>query len=133
MLLHAMLLPLALVPPVLAAAHEWPDGPNKKFFRNLQRPDAWSGASEYDRSCCGPGDIVKTKFKVIPADRGHPEDAWFAWLNERWERIPPSKIVADLAPDGQAYLFVTHVGDKTNWAASGYDLVLCFVRPKGGL
>ena len=62
-----------------------------------------------------------------------PEDAWFAWLNERWERIPPSKIVADFAPDGQAYLFVMHVGDKTNWAASGYDLVLCFVRPKGGL
>jgi hypothetical protein len=86
-----------------------------------------------ERSCCGPGDVVKTKFKVLPADRGHPEDAWFAWLNERWEQIPPQKIVSDFAPDGQAYLFVLHVGDKTNWAASGYDVVICFVRPRGGL
>ena len=56
-----------------------------------------------------------------------------AWLNERWEQIPPQKIVSDFAPDGQAYLFVLHVGDKTNWAASGYDVVICFVRPMGGL
>jgi hypothetical protein len=124
---------LTLLPPTLpVAAGEWPDGPNKTFFQNLTRPDARSDANEHDRSCCGRGDIVKTKFKVISVAMGHPEDAWFAWLNERWERIPPSKIVADFAPDGQAYLFVTHVGDKTNWAASGYDLVICFVRPKGG-
>ena len=75
----------------------------------------------------------QNQFKVLPANRGHPEDAWFAWLNERWEQIPPQKIVSDFAPDGQAYLFVLHVGDKTNWAASGYDVVICFVRPRGGL
>ena len=119
--------------PAFAGSEERPDGPNKEFFRGLQRPDASPRASEFERSCCGPGDVVKTKFKVLPADRGHPEDAWFAWLNERWEQIPPQKIVSDFAPDGQAYLFVLHVGDKTNWAASGYDVVICFVRPMGGL
>jgi hypothetical protein len=119
--------------PAFAGSEEWPDGPKKEFFRGLQRPDASPRASEFERSCRGPGDVVKTKFKVLPADRSHPEDAWFAWLNERWEQIPPQKIVSDFAPDGQAYLFVLHVGDKTNWAASRYDVVICFVRPRGGL
>ena len=43
------------------------------------------------------------------------------------------KIVSDLRTGRQAYLFVMHVGDAHNWTSSGYDLVLCFVRPKGGL
>ena len=67
---------ISLVFWTIALAHgTWPDGPNKKFFRNLQRPDAWSGASEYDRSCCGPGDIVKTKFKIEPATNAIPKIA----------------------------------------------------------
>ena len=77
--------------------------------------------------------IGQDQIQSEPGERAHPKDAWFAWLKERWVRIPPAKIVADYAPDGQAYLFVMHVGDKTDRAASGYDMVLCFVRPKGGL
>ena len=57
------------------------------------------------RSCCGPGDVVKTKFCVVPADSSYPQDAW-AWLREEWVRIPDDKIVPDHAPDGNAYLFV---------------------------
>jgi hypothetical protein len=50
---------------------EWPDGPNKRFFQNLQRPDNYlREGPNYDVnepvSCCGAGDVVKTKFKVEP-------------------------------------------------------------------
>ena len=39
-------------------------------------------------SCCGAGDVVKTKFKVEPRDSSHPQDTWFAWLKGKWVRIP---------------------------------------------
>ena len=39
-----------------------------------------------------------------PATLRIPKTAWFAWLNGKWVRIPPEKIVPDYAPDGQAYL-----------------------------
>jgi hypothetical protein len=51
-------------------------------------------------------------------------------LNESWERIPPSKIVPDFAPDGRASLFVMRTPGDT---MTEYDIILCFVRPKGGL
>lgn len=122
------------VPPSYSgtSGKEWPDGPNKNFFQSLQRPDARFGTA-WERSCCGPGDIVKTKFKVEQGTGPHADDVWYAWLNGGWERIPASKIVPDFAPDGQAYLFVSIVGDQANWAAHSYHVVLCFVRPKGGL
>jgi hypothetical protein len=135
-MLRSMLITSALAAcsaALAAGGDEWPGGPNKDFFQKLQRPDAWQGSSDFECSCCGPGDVAKTIFKVIPADQRYPQDTWFAWLNESWERIPAAKIVPDFAPDGQAYLFVSHVGNKTDWAAPGYDVVLCFVRPKGGL
>ena len=43
------------------------------------------------------------------ATSAYPEDTWYAWLNGKWVRIPPEKIVPDYAPDGQAYLFVLTV------------------------
>jgi hypothetical protein len=75
-------------------ASDWPDGPNKDFFQKLQRPDVWEpwdgDSNSYPgRSCCGPGEVVKTQFRVVPADATHPLDAWFAWLKNNWVQIFP--------------------------------------------
>jgi len=114
---------------------EWPDSPNKLWFENLQRPDNHKRPyqDKHTKSCCGPGDVVKTKFRVVPADSSYPQDAWFAWLREEWVRIPDDKIVPDHAPDGNAYLFVMYVGSKHDLSSPGFDETICFVRPKGGL
>jgi hypothetical protein len=63
---------------------------------------------------------VKTKFKVEPGDGPHPEDRWYAWINDQWVPVPPDKIVPDYAPDGTPYLFVMA------------GTIQCFVRPQGG-
>ena len=111
---------------------EWPDGPKKTFFQNLQRPDIhlrqWDDIQPM--SCCGEADTVKTKFKVEAGNALHPNDAWYAWLEEKWVRIPPEKIVPDHAPDGQAYLFVFRIAGRNGLR---FDEIVCFVRPKGGL
>jgi hypothetical protein len=104
---------------------EWPDGPNKEFLKNLQRPDNWKSPSRWRNPdsllCCDAGDTVKTKFRVEPSDGPYPEDHWYAWINGEWVLVPPDKIVPDVAPDGMPYLFMM----------SG--IIQCFVRPKGGL
>jgi len=104
---------------------EWPDGPNKSFLQNLQRPDNYKhpNRSKDSQSCCDAGDTVQTKFWVEPygEDGHHPQDLWYAWINGEWVLVPPDKIVPDYAPDGQAYLFVLA------------GTIQCFVRPRGGL
>jgi hypothetical protein len=107
----------------------WTNTPLSQYFKGLQRPDnhlrpPFDETNE-PTSCCDAGDVVKTKFKVEPSSAPYPQDAWFAWLNGKWVRIPPEKIVPDYAPDGQAYLFMLTI-------ASIHEIV-CFVRPKGGL
>jgi hypothetical protein len=107
-----------------AKKREWPDGPNKEFLKNLMRPDNHKSLyrDKHSLSCCDAGDTVKTKFKVEGEGEGkHPEDRWYAWLNNDWVIVPPDKIVPDYAPDGQAYLFMLA------------DTIQCFVRPKGGI
>jgi len=105
------------------AGGEWPDGPNKAWFENLQRPD--NHAHPYrdlkSRFCCGVADTVRTKFRVEAGDEKYPEDRWYAWIKEEWIPIPPEKIVRDHAPDGQPYLFMLA------------NMVQCFVPPKGGI
>jgi hypothetical protein len=105
-----------------AKKREWPDGPNKEFLKNLMRPDnhKFLYRDKHSLSCCDAGDTVKTKFKV-EGDGKHPEDRWYAWLNDDWVIVPPDKIVQDYAPDGQPYLFMLA------------ETIQCFVRPKGGL
>jgi hypothetical protein len=107
-------MPLHRLPAILAAAailcpaaraHEWPDGPNKHYLEKLQRPD----------------NAKSPRFRIEPAGGRHPEDRWYAWLKEEWVLVPPEKIVADFAPDGQPYLFLLA------------GTIQCFVRPKGGL
>jgi hypothetical protein len=103
---------------------EWPDGPNKTFLENLQRPDIdqhpyWRNDPK-NLSCCGVADTVKTKYRVESIGGAYPEDVWYAWLEEQWVRIPPEKIVKDYSPDGQPYLFLLA------------GTIQCFVRPKGG-
>ena len=116
--------PLVL-PSALLAGEEWPDGPNKTWFQNLQRPD--NDKNPHRQSdpkslfCCGIADTVKTKFKVEAGNERYPEDRWYAWLKDDWVLIPSEKIVRDYAPDGQPYLFLLA------------DTIQCFVRPKGGL
>jgi hypothetical protein len=117
---------VALVLPSALLAHaEWPDGPNKSWLQNLQRPD--NDKNPHRQSdpkslfCCGMADTVKTKFKVEAGNERYPEDRWYAWLKENWVLIPPEKVVQDYAPDGQPYLFLLA------------DTIQCFVRPKGGL
>jgi len=122
--LYAAALAAALLVPVDCLARgEWPERPYTEWFKNLQRPDndRHPGRWGNSRYCCGAADVVKTKFKVESAGGPHPEDQWYAWLNETWERIPPEKINPEYAPDGQAYLFL--LGNS----------IQCFVRPKGGL
>ena len=89
---------------------EWPDSPNKAWFENLQRPDNnLHPERRYDPKslyCCGEADVVKTKFKVESKGGPHPEDVWYAWLNEAWVQIPPEKIVKDFSPTGEALLFL---------------------------
>ena len=104
---------------------EWPDGPNKEYLKNLQRPDNWKSPSRWRNPtsllCCDAGGTVKTKFKVEQGSDPHPEDRWYAWINDQWVLVPPDKIVPDYAPDGTTYLFMM----------SG--IIQCFVRPRGGL
>jgi hypothetical protein len=56
----------------------------------------------------------------IATGQKHPEDHWYAWLDDNWVIVPPDKIVPDYAPDGQAYLFMLA------------GTIQC-VRPKGGI
>ena len=102
---------------------EWPNSPNKAWFENLQRPDNHLHPYRDPKSlyCCGEADVVRTKFKVEGNGGSHPEDAWYAWLNETWVQIPPEKIVRDFSPTGEALLFVLA------------GTIQCFVPPKGGL
>ena len=86
--------------------------PNRIMFFQVSRTTRRGG---------GVADVVKTKFKVEAGDGPHPENRWYAWLNEGWVRIPPEKVVKEHAPDGQPYLFM--------WS----DSIQCFVPPKGGL
>jgi hypothetical protein len=113
----------SLCPSASYAGGEWPDGPNKPWFKNLQRPDNDKNLNRDQKSrfCCGVADTVKTKFKVEPGDEKYPEDRWYAWVKEEWIPIPPEKIVRDHAPDGQPYLFTLA------------NTVQCFVPPKGGI
>jgi hypothetical protein len=113
---------LALATPSFAGG-EWPDGPNKAWFKGLQRPDndANPHRDEKSRFCCDIADTVKAKFKVEPGDEKYPEDRWYALIKDEWIPIPPEKVVKDHAPDGRAYLFMLA------------GTVQCFVPPKGGL
>jgi hypothetical protein len=113
---------------------DWPEGPHKSWIESLQRPDNRKNPQrdKLTQSCCGAGDVVKTRFRVSRDDNVlYPEDRWYAWLNDTWVLIPPDKIVPDYAPDGQAYLFV--------WAVRWGEFdplsedIVCFVRPKGGI
>jgi hypothetical protein len=107
------------------ARGEWPDSPYKEWFENLQRPDndrhPERQSDPKSLSCCGAGDVVKTKFKVESNGGTYPEDIWYAWLDEGWTKIPPEKIVRDFAPNGQPYLFMLA------------NTIQCFVPPKGGI
>ena len=115
---------------------EWPDGPIKNYLHHLQRPDNdnHSERDKFARSCCDAGDTVKTKFKVEPSDGRHPDDRWYAWLNDKWVPIPPDKIVPSYAPDGQAYLFMMDFApDSEAEPTMMFKIIVCFVRPKGGV
>ena len=93
---------------------QWPPGPLKDYFEKLQRPDNYNRPNTPDgpsRSCCGAGDVVKTKFKVEAGNGKHPDDVWYAWLKGKWTKIPPEIIVPDYAPDGKAYLFMLALYD----------------------
>ena len=105
------------------AGGEWPDGPNKAWFKGLQRPDNDRNPQrDYkSRFCCDVADTVETTFRVEPGSEKYPEDRWYAWIKEEWLPIPPEKIVNEYAPDGRAYLFMLA------------GTVQCFVRPRGGL
>src|SRR5262245_24870392 len=86
------------------------DGPLKHWMEGLLRPDNDRHPSrQLDRKslfCCGEADIVKTRFKVENTGGRHPEDTWYAWLNEAWTLIPPEKIIHEPSPNGEAFLFV---------------------------
>lgn len=69
---------------------QWPAGPLRDYFEKLQRPDNYNRPNTPDgpsRSCCGAGDVVKTKFKVEVGNGKHPEDVWYAWLKGKWTKI----------------------------------------------
>jgi hypothetical protein len=106
-----------------SAGGEWPDSPHRAWFKQLQRPDNHAHPYRDEKSlyCCDIADTVDTKFKVEKTGGPYPEDAWYAWLNDAWVKIPPEKIVPDFAPTGRAYLFLLA------------GTIQCFVKPRGGL
>src|SRR5260370_11854537 len=55
------------------AGGEWPDGPNKAWFKNLQRPDndANPHRDEKSRVCCDIADTVKPRFQCEPGHEQH--------------------------------------------------------------
>ena len=101
-----------------AAGGEWPDGPNKQWFKGLQRPDnhKFPDRDADSLTCCGPGDVVKTRFRVDLASSAYPRDVWYALLDNVWVRIPEDRIVPDHAPDGQAHLFVINIAAERRCA-----------------
>ena len=125
----------ALAASPVAAGGEWPDGPNKQWFKGLQRPDnhKFPDRDLDSMTCCGPGDVVKTRFRVELATGAYPRDVWYALLDDVWVRIPEDRIVPDHAPDGQAHLFVINVDAEHDWGAPNHNAIICFVRPRGGL
>jgi hypothetical protein len=125
----------ALAASPAAAGGGWPDGPNKQWFKGLQRPDNHNFPDRDldSMTCCGPGDVVKTKFRVELATSAYPRDVWYALLDDVWVRIPEDRIVPDHAPDGQAHLFVINVDAEHDWGAPHHNAIICFVRPRGGL
>jgi hypothetical protein len=58
------------ISPEAFAGGDWPAGPNKAWFQNLERPDNHLNPlrDHNSRFCCGVGDTVKTKFKVERGD-----------------------------------------------------------------
>jgi hypothetical protein len=126
------LVAMVVASPAFADSEQWPDGPNKRFFQTLERPDAWKGANAFERSCCGHGDIIKTKFKVEPGGGEHPQDTWFAWLQDKWVEIPDRKIVPDTRRTGKL-IYLSCTSERFWGAVPAYNVILCFVRPRGGL
>jgi|SRR5215831_19516542 len=103
---------------------DWPNSSLSEWFKNLKRPDGRANPhwDEKSRYCCDVADAVKTKFRVEKADgTNYPEDVWYAWLKEKWVRIPPEKIIDGFAPNGEGYVFLMA------------GTIQCFVRPKGGI
>ena len=98
------------LPTIGSSGDGWPDGPNKQWLENLQRPDnhlhPYRQSDPKSLSCCDVGDNVQTKFKVENIGGQYPEDIWYAWLDDTWTKIPSEKIVSDFSPNGQAYLFI---------------------------
>jgi len=140
MQLLALPLSLSLVafPAVADTIGPWPDTPLWRYFRDLVRPDIPVDEYAYQsRSCCGAGDVVKTRFRVLPGDdEFYPVDTWYAWLDGEWTKIPHEKIVPGHAPDGQAYLFTTIAGFDQHGELKQLgtkQIIICFVRPKGDI
>ena len=92
---------------VVLSRGEWPNSPNKAWFENLQRPDNHLHPYRDPKSlyCCGEADVVRTKFKVEGNGGPHPEDTWYAWLNETWVQIPPGKDRQRFFADGRGFAF----------------------------
>jgi hypothetical protein len=114
---------LTAVQPSLSRG-DWPESALSQWFKALKRPDGAKNPDwdEKSRFCCDVADAVKTKFKLEKADGSrYPEDAWYAWINDDWKRIPSEKIVDGFAPNGEGYVFLMA------------GTIQCFVRPKGGI
>ena len=78
-------LPASAVPAIVLAGDTAPSRALSDVQHELRRYDPKS------LYCCGEADVVKTKFKVESTGGPHPEDVWYAWLNEAWVQIPPGR------------------------------------------
>ena len=109
---------LLALPSTTIAGGEWPDGPNKKWFQSLQRPDNDKHPERQldskSLSCWGIADTVKTKFKVEAGDEKYPEDRRYAWLKEQW--VDPARKDRPRSRARRAALSLP---------AGRYDPVLC--------
>jgi hypothetical protein len=113
--------------------HEWPDGPNRDFLKNLQRPDNHKRYRDpHAQSCCDAADTVQTKFKAEAGDGPHPEDQEHAWLNEKWASIPSDKIFLTSAPTG-APTCSCWTSRPTSKAFPAFERSCASCAPRGGL
>jgi hypothetical protein len=88
---------------------------------------------EFERSCCGPGDVVKPNSKYFLYAMLYSLKPQY-WVGAKWVMNRSTmQTIATFKDSGGRYVLnpVAAPGAPPNLL--GYDVVICFVRPRGGL
>lgn len=97
---------------------ELPQSTRDWYVNQQLNPETRARLGVAHDSCCGAGDVVKTKFQVNQKDG---KDEWWWDNNGVWEIIPEDTIHLGPTPDGRPVLFV--------WQGKP----VCFFPSEGGI